>query len=155
MDFIMLHMLLSTLWKLATTLSEEKRGVGHFCTTEKEKTAREGESLTEGPLKAAAVIRGLIGMSRRLTIGSSLYTQEDRISILMCYKLGKRQKKRMVATSWGQREASGLNIYNGVWIGCGRVTLLWLILLKLKGGGGSHDIVSRFKIWTKEKKKKL
>lgn len=92
-DFIMLHMLLSSLWKLATTLSEEKRGVGRFCTTEKEKTAREGESLTEGPLKAGAVNRGLIGMSRRPTIGSSLYTQEDGISILMCYKLGKRKKK--------------------------------------------------------------
>lgn len=30
----------------------------------------------------------------------------------------------MVATSRGQGEASNLNIYNGAWVGCGRVTLL-------------------------------
>lgn len=51
------------------------------------------KSLTEGPCKAGAVNRGLTGMSKRPTIESSLYTQEDGISILMRYKLENRQKK--------------------------------------------------------------
>lgn len=51
------------------------------------------ETHTEGLHKAGAVNQGLTGTSKRLTIGSSLYTQEDGISILMRYKLENRQKK--------------------------------------------------------------
>lgn len=51
------------------------------------------ETHTEGLHKAGAVNQGLPGTSKRLTIGSSLYTQEDGISILMRYKLENRQKK--------------------------------------------------------------
>lgn len=51
------------------------------------------ETHTEGLHKAGAVNQGLTGTSKRLTIGSSLYTQEDGISILIRYKLENRQKK--------------------------------------------------------------
>lgn len=110
-------------------MSGDKCGVGSFCTTEKEKTAQ--ENLTESRCKAANV-GGLAGMSRRPTIGSSLFTKEDRISILMHYELENRQKKDGCYRSRTDR-CQRLKQWSRGWLW--GVTWFWLILLKISGEG--------------------
>lgn len=53
---------------------------------------KRGKDPHRGSLQSRSCQPGISGMNRKLTIDCSLYTLEDRISILIHYKLGKKQK---------------------------------------------------------------
>lgn len=85
--------LLCSAGKLAAICENEM--CGHSCERESERE-RVGESEGDqhrGSLQSRSCQPGISKMNRKLTIGCSLYTLEDRISILIHYKLGEEKHK--------------------------------------------------------------